>query len=319
MGKNGAGNPFKKQKTEEEIQYRIQYEKEEIQNLEEKIGELDRETRTLASKTDNIENRKAEKKAGLKSGRLILYVILVSLGCLGAVFLKKSWIILLIFLILVVFAEIYISRKSKIREQEIQQPFMDRKGKLKEQKRILQANLKERKIRLYNLKEELQEVSADNEKITEIRKEIHAIITAASLIKEVSGKMQGSAGRILKDKMSEILSEMTQGKYCQVVLDEELNISLDTGVRCLALHQVSHGTVEQVYLALRMACGEILCQEEELPVILDETFAMYDDNRLLQTLLWMWQRKSQVIIFSCNKREIETLERGKIPYHLVML
>lgn len=311
---------FDRQKLEEELQYRIQYETEEIENLEEKIGELEKEKQELEKGEESgYKETGSERKAGISFSRLILYVFFVVSGCLGVVFLRFSWIIPLVFLLFAVLAEIFISRKSDWSEQEIPKFSMDRRGKIKEQKNVLQTSLEERKVRLYNLKEELQEVCADNEKITEIRKEIRAIVTAASLIKEVSGKMQGSAGKILKDKMSEILSEMTCGKYCRVVLDEDFNISLDTGSRCLELHQVSHGTVEQVYLALRMACGEILCQEEELPVILDETFAMYDDNRLLQTLYWMSRRKSQVILFSCNKREIEALERGKISYHLIRL
>ena len=58
-----------------------------------------------------------------------------------------------------------------------------------------------------------------------------------------------------------IRDRITGGKYKRVLLTENFEIYLDTGEKYLQLYQVSYGTVEQVYLALRLACGEILCQE----------------------------------------------------------
>ena len=51
-------------------------------------------------------------------------------------------------------------------------------------------------------------------------------------------------------------------------------------------------------------------------MILDETFAMYDEKRLIQALKYISQRKSQVILFSSNKREIQALEKVGIPFSL---
>ena len=42
---------------------------------------------------------------------------------------------------------------------------------------------------------------------------------------------------------------------------------------------MSHrGTLELIYFAMRMAAGELLCQEESLPVILDDIFGMYEEE-----------------------------------------
>lgn len=64
--------------------------------------------------------------------------------------------------------------------------------------------------------------------------------------------------------------------------------------------------------------GEILC-EEELPLILDEMFAMYDQKRLEAALRWLAEHKKQVILFTCQTREEETLRRLGIAYHRVYL
>ena len=75
---------------------------------------------------------------------------------------------------------------------------------------------------------------------------------------------------------------------------------------------------KQIYFAIRMAATKIL-HEEECPVILDDVFGYYDDSRLAQTLRWLKDSKRQVIIFSCQKREMEMLEKMGCEYHKVML
>ena len=72
---------------------------------------------------------------------------------------------------------------------------------------------------------------------------------------------------------------------------------------------MSQGTMQQIYFALRMAAGELLCQGKSLPVVLDETFAMYDDVRLEAALSWLKKSGRQVILFTCQKREREILDR----------
>ena len=60
-----------------------------------------------------------------------------------------------------------------------------------------------------------------------------------------------------------------------------------------------------------MAAMDVLCGEEELPVILDESFAFYDENRLKETLKWLAENRTQVLLFTCQKREGgSTLEMG---------
>lgn len=70
--------------------------------------------------------------------------------------------------------------------------------------------------------------------------------------------------------------------------------------------------------ALRMAAMDVLCGEEELPVILDESFAFYDENRLKETLKWLAENRTQVLLFTCQKREEEALGDG-IPYRKIVL
>ena len=82
---------------------------------------------------------------------------------------------------------------------------------------------------------------------------------------------------------------------------------------------MSRGTCEQFYLALRLAVGEIVTQEEPLPILLDEVFSMYDEKRLEQALRMLAASGHQILLFTCQKREEELLKKLGIPYNKVYL
>ena len=69
--------------------------------------------------------------------------------------------------------------------------------------------------------------------------------------------------------------------------------------------------MEQIYFALRMAVGEMFCQDETMPIILDDAFVMYDDKRLKQTLKWLDHSGRQVILFTRHGREQRILDEIK--------
>ena len=58
-----------------------------------------------------------------------------------------------------------------------------------------------------------------------------------------------------------------------------------------------------------------------MPIILDEAFAYYDNERLENILKYLSNEYSnkQIIIFTCTKREKEILEKLQIKYNLIEL
>ena len=141
---------------------------------------------------------------------------------------------------------------------------------------------------------------------------------AAERIQEIAGEMQAGIGRRLNEEVSEIFAEMTDGKYEKVWIDEQLEMSLFTGERKVAMNQVSLGTLAQLQLALRIAVANIM-YEEKYPLILDDTFAYYDDYRLERTLRWLSENGQQGIIFTCQKREEGLMKKNGILFHKIEL
>ena len=75
--------------------------------------------------------------------------------------------------------------------------------------------------------------------------EIQALNMAMDTIEALSGNITDQVGIRLKRRTSEILSEITGGKYREVLMDEELHMSVNTGDRTVSIERLSRGTLER--------------------------------------------------------------------------
>ena len=180
------------------------------------------------------------------------------------------------------------------------------------------GELQEKQVQYDNLSESLAELDEITGGHKEYEDKKNAFQLAENRIEELAEAFQKKLKKDLNTRASEIISQITGGKYTRLILSEGLSLSLLSQDRRIPIEQVSRGTIEQVYFALRMAAGELM-HTEEYPVILDDTFVCYDDKRLAQTLGWLYKNKTQVILLTCQKREEEILSRLKIPYHIIKI
>ena len=197
--------------------------------------------------------------------------------------------------------------------------WMQKQEKLRWSKENIQSELAERATAYENLKEEYRECTDELGYPSNEDREIQALNLAMETIEMLSGSIYKRVGARLKERTSQILSEITGGKYQEVLMDSEFKIKVNTQDRAVALERLSRGTIEQIYFALRMAAGELLCGGETFPVILDDVFGMYDEERLAAVLSWIYKENRQVIISTCHKREMEILEKNGIPFQKIVL
>ncbi len=166
----------------------------------------------------------------------------------------------------------------------------------------------ERESACKNVQEELEQLYQKHS-APERDTEIEALGLAIDRICEISSGIFQTNGGALNEAASGILAEITCGRYTRIVMDETGEVRIHTPSRVLGLRQVSEGTMQQIYFALRMASGELFCKGTRFPVILDEPFAMYDEERLKAALSWLKKSGRQVILFTCQRREQEILEQ----------
>jgi len=117
----------------------------------------------------------------------------------------------------------------------------------------------------------------------------------------------------LNSAAAEIFSAFTSCKYNKVIINREFSAMAGIGGSD-GLHralELSRGTVDQLYLAVRLAiCRIITPPGYQLPVILDDTFMSFDDTRLKAALEWLYEesKSRQILLFTCHKRESEYLK-----------
>ena len=117
------------------------------------------------------------------------------------------------------------------------------------------------------------------------------------------------------------MKKFPTGKYKNAKFDSDkgLIVEREDGeyINC---NNLSIGTIDQLYLSLRLsAMNEI--SEEKMPIILDEAFAFYDNERLKNILEFINNnfKENQIIIFTCSNREKEIFDELNIEYNLVNL
>lgn len=152
---------------------------------------------------------------------------------------------------------------------------------------------------LSQLEEQKTALSQIIEKNKALEEKIQAVTLAAQAISALSSKIHEAFSPVLNSRVSEIICSITGGTYDKLYIDENLSVTLRSGGRTIPLEALSRGTIEQVYLALRISAVEILYPELSLPILLDDTFAYYDDARLHNTLKWLAENyPGQVLLFS---------------------
>ena len=148
--------------------------------------------------------------------------------------------------------------------------------------------------------------------------ELNAINFALNTIHELSATIHDSFGLQLNRTVSQIIDTVTDHKYQDLKIDEKLNIKLGWKNNYIILDRLSSGTIDQVYFALRLAISDLLLGNEQMPLILDDSFALYDDSRV-KAVLNMIAERNQVILFSCQKRERQLIEDLGLPYNYIEL
>lgn len=190
-----------------------------------------------------------------------------------------------------------------------------------EQQQRVQWELEKKLEHLAELKDQasaLRQIIAENDRI---REEIAAIELAQETMKELSMSIRDSFGLYLNKTASELISGITGGLYTSMSIDENLGAFLNTRRKLIPLEQVSSGTADQIYLALRLAAARFIQNgTDSMPLIFDDSFVLYDDDRLRQALRWLSEAyKGQIIIFTCHRRELDILKEEEIKHHVVTI
>lgn len=284
--------------------------RENVTELKRQIGDFEEEQQKLEEKLNNQKGKLTKRvKIGMAVVAGLLLVAVAVLAVMAYRQMVPSAVPVVVGTVVLIAVVLLLLPKNDGTEELLNHA----KTMLAQIKEHLQENENE----IINLEEEIEELQAMSRKEQELQQDIDALELARSQIERISEEYYLEMADELNGEISKWISLLTKGTYDSARLDKDGKLWILAEEREVPPESLSRGTLEQIYLALRLAVGSVLMQEEDMPIFLDEAFAMYDDVRLAETLKALAKTKKQIFIFTCQKREAAILQQEAIAYHAV--
>ena len=182
---------------------------------------------------------------------------------------------------------------------------------------IEEKNINEKLDNKIECEEKLEYLYEQKKELEELNKVIYL---AKETLEEAYDEMKRNITPKFTKELSNNIEVISNGKY------KKANFNSDTGLTVEAengeyieCNKLSIGTIDQLYLSLRLSAIQEIT-EETMPIILDESFAYFDNQRLENIIRYLNSNyNNQIIIFTCTNREKEILDKLNIEYNVVNL
>ena len=174
---------------------------------------------------------------------------------------------------------------------------------------------------LDNLSKIEEELGNNKNKMLTLNEMNKSFELAKEILTNAYERMKNTVTPKFTTELSRNISNITNGKYNNIRFNDEegLIVELSNG-EFIPANKLSVGTIDQLYLSLRLSMIEDL-SNENMPIILDEAFAYFDEERLENILKYMDDKfkRHQIILLTCTNREKLLLEKNNINFNLYNL
>ncbi len=218
----------------------------------------------------------------------------------------------------------FINMAIEMEEDELSVAIINKETRINSLRYSLQATqleantMIEKMNNLANLEEELSQLEEEKEELIKLNNSFNI---AKECMEAAYDKIRNNVSPKFITSLSNIIEKISNGKYSKINFNDENGLTVETenGNYILA-ERLSTGTIDQMYLSLRLSTL-LEISKEKMPIILDETFAYFDDTRLANILEYINEnfKDNQIIIFTCSEREKLALDLLRIPYNLITL
>jgi DNA repair exonuclease SbcCD ATPase subunit len=224
----------------------------------------------------------------------------------------------------------------KLEEKELEEQLEKAKKEVKRlenirrEKEQLKANIEGQIQVLREQTRFLPRVRAEYEKkkqqVRQVEREREALEITLQVLTESAKETEDQIAPYLLPYASKWIKQITAQKYQEILLDHQEKSDLKVVIPELSEHksveELSTGTIDQIYFALRLAMLEFYSERTKtyLPFILDDCFVHFDQERLIQSLEILGEiaKRHQVILCTCQPQMVSWLDEKKIAYHQLM-
>ncbi|MBI3118694.1 MAG: hypothetical protein HYZ00_08420, partial [Candidatus Hydrogenedentes bacterium] len=171
-----------------------------------------------------------------------------------------------------------------------------------------------------SLNEIEEDLAAVGRQMQDLDLEYEATTYAMALIEEMARDKHARIAPRLADKASQYFKTITGGAYNELLISRDMTISVripqTNRMEEAPEKSLSKGTVDQLYLSLRLALVRAMSDStESIPMLLDDPFANYDDVRLERTLRLLAEigTEHQILLFTCREDVARAAESLNTP------
>lgn len=154
-------------------------------------------------------------------------------------------------------------------------------------------------------KELEQELTRVCERLSRLEDLYAALTMAQQTLTQAATELQRRFAPRISARAKELFGRLTGGRYDRLLLasDFSMEVAAQDEDTTHGVLWRSDGTVDQLYLALRLAVAEELTPHA--PLVLDDAFVRFDETRLAAAMqiLKDYAKDKQVILFTCQERE----------------
>jgi len=177
-------------------------------------------------------------------------------------------------------------------------------------------DLEERLEQFENVESDYLQAQAELERLIALKRGLEE---ASAGLQEISDEYQKDFIPLITKRMQTYLQNLTNGRYRDIKFDTELHFKAQgrDNPHLVDVDSLSNGTVDQIFLAFRVAASEYLTGREKLFYLMDDPFIQYDSNRrrnAIRTILQLAQRH-QILFFTCHDEIRKDLDIMQGNYH----
>ena len=150
-----------------------------------------------------------------------------------------------------------------------------------------------------------EEAAGIAETIADAERHYQALNLAKKALEEASEEMRRVFAPPVREKASEYLALLTEGRYASLSFDRAFHVR--AGERQTdekSAEYFSAGTVDQIYLALRLAISDVILEQyPNMPIFLDDALVQYDLERAecAVKMLKSMSGRRQIIMLTCHE------------------
>lgn len=152
-----------------------------------------------------------------------------------------------------------------------------------------------------------QKLRHQEARIAQLEQTYSALSIALDTLNQATAELQRRFAPRITQAAQALLSRMTGGRYQRVLMLEDFSLEAGRQQEDTLRSSLwrSDGTVDQLYLALRLAVAQELTPEA--PLVLDDCLVRFDDERMKKTMALLQElaQEKQIILFSCHGREAQ--------------